>query len=731
MKIDNKIDELFEMARSENKLISLGEARSLIENHEMQAVSGFVKRAKRVKRMNIIMLTFAAAAISAWLTFGVLGAGENGSPVAAVAISAANAGLAPNPFISNPVLPIPAITDRGRNDLPETVADNSARDIRKTSGNSTAIQGKVDLEKSKLRTIELSPGQLNDMGISVSESGSLSFVAFQDSKSPVAITLNENDVAAGFVDSKKSNAGNLTPVFITDASGNRLLSLFKSSDGRNYLSFQKEIDESSLENENYLKVNNINKIKADVKIDIEKHKELIESNLADKEIKLDEIEGLVRAIVDETMISIDGKMIANNNVVTSIRLDSLNCLELNLDSLRNSLDLETDFSRNGKTAKVFIRSRNIDSNEEEIEINSEKDQDTEWFDSDSDAAIWLVDGDSALTVTIGPDTTMTNIKPRLNYSDSLNNDYLNIYGDTSSSPERRKIEFKFQTRPFNDSLIKKFRLNINKIKSLDSIIKESLGGIKQKNFYFSDSVWNNRQSFLPNIDSVIRMHKLNIPKIDSILKQHLNKYQNLDSLQGKHTVESKMLNMIVRNGGITDGITLNIKELQAELDEYAKVNKFVAVSVSDKSNPGFKYILWFEPTLDFIENMPAEYRDKLVNEYNASKTDEICNNPAIAGEDTYFDIWKSCSGAVENLNVYPNPVKTQLNVKFRLTDSRAVSISLHNLSGKTISNFKTNVYYQPGDYAEAIKAENLEPGMYLLTVQTDKGEKAVQRIIVE
>lgn len=752
--IENKINGLFDSARKEQNLVSISEARSLIENTDLPGGESInsVKHSKRFKKMNIISISIIAAAISAWLTIGIFGSADKAQP---------DAGGNSNAVHSS---------------INEPSADNSEHKENVTSGNSEegSMNNKVpgiakiedthivpedkhfakteQIKPEKLQSIELTLDELKEMGITITQKGSLNFTAFSDSKSPVGIMLNENDVAANFISDGKVNTKCITPVFITDGNGNRILSLFKSSDGRNFLSYQKEINEEDLKNEKYLKKNDIRQIKAEVKIDIDKHKELINSKLADKEINLAEIEDLVKTIVEETMTSIDGKVIRNKKFVSTLKFDTLNLAKPNLDSILRSLNLESDFSRNGRKAKIYIRSKvNNETNEEELEINNYPDSagnNRENYDIDI-RNLFNTSADSSLSFYFRPDTNMKNLKFNMNPGNLCDYDSvkhkLNWHFEIPDSlcwknwkdlkmpnPDSMikfyngRLNFKMNGKkidiPFPDSTFKQYYNDLKfKIPGMDSVqILLNKSGL-MNNGCFIDSINCNLKNIITNFDS---LNKNTTNKSIFMMKQ----FDGTQLISPDKKVE---LNMMVHSDEDLPVMIESIKDAQAEFDQYTKVNKFVAISVSDINNPDFRYILWFEPTLDFIETMPSQFRDKLIKEYNASKTEEICNNPAIAGEETYFDIWKSCSGAIENLSVFPNPVNTLLNMKFKLTEARFISIALHDLSGNTILNYRNNFNYQAGDFTEAIKADSLEPGMYILSVQSDKGEKALQRFIVE
>lgn len=185
---------------------------------------------------------------------------------------------------------------------------------------------------------------------------------------------------------------------------------------------------------------------------------------------------------------------------------------------------------------------------------------------------------------------------------------------------------------------------------------------------------------------------------------------------------------------ITDADSIDLKEMMQgvsnDFEELLKINKFIAVTVSLGSEKDYDYILWFDPTPEIVEKLPARVRETLEPEILAlAQTKDVCET-AIAGEDTYFDVWRACSGAVEHMNVFPNPTSGKVNVNFSLNEGRKIDIAVHDLFGNKIQTLATGLEKDSGEQQETIQLKGLEAGMYLIVLQTDYGEQAVQRIIL-
>lgn len=77
--------------------------------------------------------------------------------------------------------------------------------------------------------------------------------------------------------------------------------------------------------------------------------------------------------------------------------------------------------------------------------------------------------------------------------------------------------------------------------------------------------------------------------------------------------------------------------------------------------------------------------------------------------------------------VYPNPNKGNFTVQFNSLSSNEIAISVHDMRGRTILN---NKYNNTGLFSQNIQLEQVQAGIYLVTVQ-DGDRKVVKRIVIE
>lgn len=193
----------------------------------------------------------------------------------------------------------------------------------------------------------------------------------------------------------------------------------------------------------------------------------------------------------------------------------------------------------------------------------------------------------------------------------------------------------------------------------------------------------------------------------------------------------------------TQKISLN-QEILPELlftDNPINLNELLPIEVEmidDNGEPLYAdgklqtLIIWFEPTMEFIEKLPEQIKRKLSPEIEAIPCDyETCPTPPVTGGQPHFDVWRACSGAVENLKTYPTPVEDVLHFKYTLADDRQISMYVCNLNGEVIANPIKYEKYRKGCVEDQINVSYLNSGMYLLVISTETGEKAVQRFLVK
>lgn len=81
-----------------------------------------------------------------------------------------------------------------------------------------------------------------------------------------------------------------------------------------------------------------------------------------------------------------------------------------------------------------------------------------------------------------------------------------------------------------------------------------------------------------------------------------------------------------------------------------------------------------------------------------------------------------------NLNIYPNPTRSESNIRYEVKKAGKVTITLLNDQG-TIIKTLTSEPKTPGTYAEHVQHDGLKPGVYIYRVETASGTETGKLLI--
>jgi|GEM_PF-3231585 len=232
----------------------------------------------------------------------------------------------------------------------------------------------------------------------------------------------------------------------------------------------------------------------------------------------------------------------------------------------------------------------------------------------------------------------------------------------------------------------------------------------------------------------IRMDSKNFDTVDNVIYNvELNDENSNSEMKNKKVqFESKMIFQKMDSSNDSKR-PIVFENPFAEMDEFEKINQLlpIAVRLDKTSDAEIDYILWYEPTEEFVRNLPLKLQDELAPEIAALRNGEkaICGEAPI--ENAHTDSWRACNGAIENLSVYPNPAVENANISFDLKEDRNISIALNDLSGKEIKKVFLNKNFGKGSNKSGLNLSGIPAGMYYISLTSGQGEQAVQRIIVE
>ena len=154
----------------------------------------------------------------------------------------------------------------------------------------------------------------------------------------------------------------------------------------------------------------------------------------------------------------------------------------------------------------------------------------------------------------------------------------------------------------------------------------------------------------------------------------------------------------------------------------SRMQTFVPI-IAKTIDQQFKIILWYEPTDSFFAALPKNIADEIKSEYTAIKA----NQPTPSCK--YFEVCQSVKGMINEYSVYPNPTNNEINVLIDLAEERKLTISLTDISGKIVKNFVKDLHQLKGKKEYSFQIGEVSEGMYLLLIESDKGERVTQRII--
>jgi TonB family protein len=182
------------------------------------------------------------------------------------------------------------------------------------------------------------------------------------------------------------------------------------------------------------------------------------------------------------------------------------------------------------------------------------------------------------------------------------------------------------------------------------------------------------------------------------------------------------------------------KDFQVERDEYEQeksdINKLIGIRIPSTTarSEGDEYLLWYDPTPEFIALLPERYRVALGREVAAAeKYATRCDIPteaekkAVAG---YFDSWRACDGVLKITSIYPNPADIQSTVRFRLAEARTITLTVHSLNGERLAILEPTPLLAAGEHELPLNFTGRNVGVYLLALTTDKGETAIMRVMI-
>lgn len=185
-----------------------------------------------------------------------------------------------------------------------------------------------------------------------------------------------------------------------------------------------------------------------------------------------------------------------------------------------------------------------------------------------------------------------------------------------------------------------------------------------------------------------------------------------------------------------DAQKLAFQALGEAMSKKIDITKLIGIRIVSKQarSEGDEYLLWYDPTPEFIALLPERYRIGLEREVEAAKKYATkCEIPteeerkAVPG---YFDSWRSCDGTLKITSIFPNPADVQATVRFTLQEARSITITVHNLNGERLAILEPTPVLPAGEHELPLDFTGRNIGVYLLALSTDKNETAIKRVMI-
>ncbi len=142
-------------------------------------------------------------------------------------------------------------------------------------------------------------------------------------------------------------------------------------------------------------------------------------------------------------------------------------------------------------------------------------------------------------------------------------------------------------------------------------------------------------------------------------------------------------------------------------------------------NRKFELVFWYYPTDEFISALPERIRKHLKPELKALQDETVVKKVASC---TYFEACKSTLH-LDRFRLYPNPATFAVTLEFYTNEPLRGSISLVNISGGMVRNVIPETDFATGKNSYNLDLNGIAPGIYLISLNTNKGFKT-QRLIV-
>jgi hypothetical protein len=151
-------------------------------------------------------------------------------------------------------------------------------------------------------------------------------------------------------------------------------------------------------------------------------------------------------------------------------------------------------------------------------------------------------------------------------------------------------------------------------------------------------------------------------------------------------------------------------------------------------------IFWYEPNSQFLSKLDSYKANELSNDVEAlvckQKHSIFSNSPkdsCSSSRPMSCNYFESCENKLNKkiigYKVYPNPTSKDINIDLLLNNKGAIQFYLFTMDGKLIYE-QINNSMQEGKQHIKLDNNKLTPGVYLLQILSENGDKIVERVVV-
>jgi hypothetical protein len=206
------------------------------------------------------------------------------------------------------------------------------------------------------------------------------------------------------------------------------------------------------------------------------------------------------------------------------------------------------------------------------------------------------------------------------------------------------------------------------------------------------------------------------------------------------------------------------KAKEPEIARLYDINRLIPLKVSTSDTS--YYIFWYDPTAELLDLLSSRTLAQLRLETIASEMalydkdeeasirmtdlrqlhtllDSLITRRIAHGENiqqssdalpgtSIMEMSRLSDGALSLYSISPNPNKGEFSVRFAVRETRVIDFSVYDIHGNQLQAATSGVRVATEESESVIRLKrDLPPGIYLLVLSSNKGERAVQRLIID